>query len=239
MKNMIAKSELLSAYPWINYWTSDVSWGKCLLDDLGDFLSCIKYKNSDKFFSWVQVHKDWIAIIDQKIYLDAKLSTRIPETDGLITDQEDVCLLVSWADCMPVFLYDPQNHVIWLVHAGWKWISNKIVLKTLDRMQENFNTDISQCIVYVWPSIHSCCYPVKHQDQVQAFSSYTHSIVSRDDKLFIDLGIILRQDLLAYWVKNDNIEFSDICTCCNKNFASHHREWDKRNTSNLSFFSLV
>jgi polyphenol oxidase len=38
--------------------------------------------------------------------------------DALITDQAHVPLLLRYADCVPVLIYDPSHHAIALVHSG-------------------------------------------------------------------------------------------------------------------------
>ena len=42
------------------------------------------------------------------------------DIDGLYTDQEHVALVISFADCVPVFLADPVKRVIAAVHSGWR-----------------------------------------------------------------------------------------------------------------------
>jgi hypothetical protein len=40
--------------------------------------------------------------------------------DGLITDEPGCGLAMNYADCAPIFLYDPRKKAIGLGHAGWK-----------------------------------------------------------------------------------------------------------------------
>ncbi len=41
-------------------------------------------------------------------------------TDGLTTNQADVILTVTVADCVPIYFFDPKNKAIGLAHAGWR-----------------------------------------------------------------------------------------------------------------------
>ena len=43
-----------------------------------------------------------------------------PETDGMITDVPGICLVTSYADCVPLYFVDPVKKVIGLSHSGWK-----------------------------------------------------------------------------------------------------------------------
>jgi len=47
------------------------------------------------------------------------LDTAIPDTDGLITSSPDVPLTMNYADCTPLFFYDPVRKVCALSHGGW------------------------------------------------------------------------------------------------------------------------
>lgn len=44
----------------------------------------------------------------------------MPQADGLITNEPGCGLTMNFADCAPIFLYDPVHHAIGLGHAGWK-----------------------------------------------------------------------------------------------------------------------
>lgn len=43
-----------------------------------------------------------------------------PEADAILTDQVGISLFMRFADCVPIFLYDPVKQVIGIVHAGGK-----------------------------------------------------------------------------------------------------------------------
>ena len=43
-----------------------------------------------------------------------------PETDGMITDVPGICLVTSYADCVPLYFVDPVKKVIGLSHSGWR-----------------------------------------------------------------------------------------------------------------------
>ena len=42
-----------------------------------------------------------------------------PEGDFLITQRPFTGLGIYTADCLPIIIYDPVNHVVGLCHAGW------------------------------------------------------------------------------------------------------------------------
>ncbi len=57
--------------------------------------------------------------------------------DGLITDRPGICLVTSYADCVPLYFVDPVRKVIGLSHSGWRGTVGKIGKHTVELMQEN------------------------------------------------------------------------------------------------------
>lgn len=55
--------------------------------------------------------------------------SRLPDTDALMTDEVNICLMVLTADCVPVLLFDPKCRAIAAVHAGWRGTEANIVGK--------------------------------------------------------------------------------------------------------------
>lgn len=56
------------------------------------------------------------------------------EGDALVTNQKDLVLAISIADCYPILFHDPVNAVIGAAHAGWRGTQAKIAEHTLNEM---------------------------------------------------------------------------------------------------------
>ena len=89
-----------------------------------------------KLVSGYQTHSKNIQIIKEieKEYFE--------NTDGFITDRKDVVIFTKYADCLPVYTYDPVKEVIGLVHSGWRGTLQEIALDAVKLMAENYGTDI-------------------------------------------------------------------------------------------------
>ncbi|MFB6345032.1 MAG: polyphenol oxidase family protein [bacterium] len=59
-------------------------------------------------------------------------SSGLLQCDGLTTARSGVMLTMRTADCYPVFIRDVDSHRFGLVHAGWRGLRDKIVLKALE-----------------------------------------------------------------------------------------------------------
>jgi len=148
--------------------------------------------------------------------------TTIPDTDALITDKSNIPLAVFTADCLSIFLYDSHTCGIGLIHAGWRSLKENIIAKTVQLMQENFNTKAEDLYAGFGPAIRSCCYEVGGE-----FSDFFNPeyLIKRDNHYYLDLIGISKKQLLAQGVKDKNIFDSKICTaCCNREFFSYRKE---------------
>lgn len=238
---MTALSKLLSAFPEIDHGTSPYSPpfkkdGKLQIDQdrLFDFL---KLSKNDHLFMGIEEHTDHIAVVREDGE-EGKINL-IPDTDALVTNKRSVYLMAYSADCLPVSVYDPVKKVVAIAHAGWPGVANKIVIKTLEKMEKEFGSNRKDVLVYVGPSIRSCCYDVDDPRKTEAFKDYPGAFVQRDGTTYLDLQGILKKDLLDFGISEENIEFSDICTGCNKEgFGSYHMEREKRTVTNVSIISI-
>ena len=51
--------------------------------------------------------------------------------DGIITNTNNLCLVSSFADCIPVTLVDAKKGVIAALHSGWKGTVGNISKRVL------------------------------------------------------------------------------------------------------------
>ena len=102
-----------------------------------------------------QSHTDTIKCVD-KILDDNELN----DVDGLITDKKDVVLATRNADCILFLFYDPIKKVIANVHSGWRGTFKKIALKTVLKMQTNYNCSPDDIYCFISPCIRKCHFEV-------------------------------------------------------------------------------
>ncbi len=53
----------------------------------------------------------------------------IDSVDALATKSNDVFLTITFSDCLPIFIFDPINRAVALVHAGWRGLAGGILKK--------------------------------------------------------------------------------------------------------------
>lgn len=140
--------------------------------------------------------------------------------DALITNKSGVALGITVADCVPILLYDPIQNAIGAIHAGWKGTALAIAECTLRSMKDEFNTDAAHVFAFIGPSAGVCCYEVGEEVAVK----FENKIVPYNTKkIFIDLKKENLVQLKKVGVIAENIEVSEHCTICEKQFFHSYR----------------
>lgn len=184
-----------------------------------------------------QIHEDAIKVIDDENQGE-KLSNNVMEGfDAMITNKSGIPLITFYADCVPIYILDPVNKAIGLVHSGWRSTALHIGAKTLRKMKELYGTKSEECLAAIGPSIEKDCFEVG-EDTAEAFrQSFKHCsniIFSKGNgKYNIDLWECNKEMLIDEGVKPQNITISGLCTKCNEELFFSHRR-DKGKTGSLS-----
>ena len=82
------------------------------------------------------------------------------DVDGLITNVPGLVLATFYADCVPLYFYDPVKKVIGLSHSGWKGTVGRMGQVTISKMSEEFGCDPKNILAAIGPSICQDCYEV-------------------------------------------------------------------------------
>ncbi len=170
-----------------------------------------------------QVHSSRIVVVteSERGRGAQDLDSAIAFSDGLITDVKNLPLAILIADCLAIYFFDPTHNVIGLIHAGWRGSAEKISLKLIEIMNEHFGVRAQDLTVSFSPSIRSCCYEVGPQMK----DYFSESLREKEGKLFLDLALENKNQLLSVGVKQENIIDCEICTVCNNHeFFSYRKE---------------
>jgi YfiH family protein len=169
-----------------------------------------------------QVHGAQIARVGR-----AQRGQIIPDCDGLVTDEPEVVLLLRFADCVPLIVYDPVRHAVGVAHAGWRGTVAGIARALVRAMADAFGSRASDLIAGVGPAIGPCCYQVGPEVVAQARAAFgaTDGLFPQqaDGSYHFDLWRANQQQLAAAGV--GTIEVAGICTACRVDeFYSHRAE---------------
>ena len=140
------------------------------------------------------------------------------EADALVTDRPDTLLTVTVADCVPVFLLDPDTRVLGLAHAGWRGIAAGVIGTAIGRM-ESLGAKAARLVVHLGPAVCGDCYEVG--PEVPA------ALGIEGDPRFVDLRHSAAERLLEAGVDADALTISENCTLCDTTSFFSHRGGDR------------
>ena len=188
-------------------------------------LNSLDLDSSSIYDSW-QVHGTRVIRVDKPRDSGSPYS----KGDALLTNNHDVTLLMRFADCTPIMLYDPVKMVIGIVHSGWMGTVSKIVKLAVNDMKQFYACIPRNIIAGIGPSIGPDHYEIG-KDVVkkvkETFGDKTKLLIDRSKgKYHFNLWEANR--LLLEDCGIVNIEISGLCTACHlTDWFSHRAEHGK------------
>lgn len=191
--------------------------------------------------SWIcgeQVHGTHIAVVKAedvgKGFLDRE--SAFQNTDGLVTNVPHILLTSFYADCVPLYFFDPIQRVIGLAHAGWKGTVGQIAKAMVTTMQDSYGSTPSDIRAAIGPSIGACCYEVdehvmtKVRDTLAELGAmeYLDQVASpsmNKEKSMLNLKELNVIIMIKAGILPEFIECTTWCTSCHPNhFFSYRKE---------------
>jgi copper oxidase (laccase) domain-containing protein len=117
------------------------------------------------FITAEQVHGKAVAVIGEG---EPQRESPVPGVDGLLTQHRGLCLGIYVADCGPIYLVDPKQRAIGLVHSGRKGTELGIVKVAIETMIQCFGSQPGDLIVQLGPCIRPPHYEVDFAAQIVA-----------------------------------------------------------------------
>lgn len=159
--------------------------------------------------------------------------------DALATNVPGVTLVTFYADCVPVFLYDPSVHAGSLVHSGWRGTVLEISAAAVEAMACEYGAVPGSIQAAIGPSIGPCCFEVGEDVYSRFLQELPWSSAfcrqTKEDKWHIDLQGIIQETLVKAGLSCQNICISGLCTSCSSELFFSHRR-DHGNTGSLAAF---
>lgn len=179
---------------------------------------------------WVmgeQVHATEIQLVTEKdIGKGAKDHTStLQGVDGLITNEANVLLTAMFADCVPLYFWDPSTNWLGIAHAGWRGTVGQMAAKMVEKLKQS-GADSKTLRIAIGPAISSVAYeidqhvyeqiPMKWRNKVTVSTGISHYLF---DMQQLHYDILLEQGIDA-----KHIYRTSYCTYSNELFFSHRRD---------------
>ncbi len=201
-------------------------------------LTALEVEDRPRFMTQ-QVHSDRIFSVDANT--EKADRTVVRETDGLVTNTADSVLITYYADCVPLFFYDPVQHAGGVVHSGWKGTSKQIGMRMVEKMQALYGSNPQDILAGIGPCAGMCCYEIG-QDVIAAFE-WLENLEdflkpTREGHFKIDLKGINRHILMNAGIAEENLEVSELCTMCESELLYSYRRERPGNGLMAGIFAL-
>ncbi len=168
-----------------------------------------------------QVHSSRVVCTDRS----RPLNLPHEKADAIITDRPEITLFMRFADCVPIFLFDPMHKVVAIVHAGWKGTVNKIVSRSVEAMHDRYQTQGADILAGIGPSIGPDHYEIGADVLKRVHRAFGEDapelLFQNGDRTYLDLWKANAINLRRSGVKE--IEISGICTACRTTDWYSHR----------------
>lgn len=170
-------------------------------------------------------------------------SRDMESVDGLYTDVPGVTLVTSYADCVPLYFYDPVKQVIALAHAGWRGTVQRIGEKMTQTLCKKFGCRAQDLLAAVGPSIGPCCYQVDDvvRDAVMRHTDLLPQELLAEQgggKYLLDLWECNRRILVLSGIPDENITVGEVCTKCHPELFYSHRQMGNKRGGMVAMMSL-
>ena len=151
------------------------------------------------------------------------------EGDGMLTDRREILLVVTVADCLPIWIVDPEIEAVGLLHAGWRSTAAGIVGEALETLLAQ-GSHLNRTRLIIGPGIQKCCFEVGievietiHERYPDIAPYVLHESRRRWFADLVALNVVLAR---RYGLGRHQIHPLRICTRCNPHLFYSHRNGD-------------
>lgn len=92
------------------------------------------------------------AAMKEKLFSPGQKTVEIEDTDGLVTNQPGVGLMVQVADCQAILLFDPGRKILGMAHAGWRGLKQDVSGAVIEEMVK-LGSNPAHLLVGISPSL--------------------------------------------------------------------------------------
>ncbi|MDQ1284436.1 MAG: purine-nucleoside/S-methyl-5-thioadenosine phosphorylase / adenosine deaminase [Patescibacteria group bacterium] len=169
-------------------------------------------------------HGNVVCVIGEKhsVY-PPKIVDFNPKCDAIVTRCKKLPIGVTGADCFVIFLYDPIEQVIGIIHASYKSIEAGVIEEAVKKMCL-LGSKVKDILAVIGPGICASCYEFDTRD-TGIFNKYPDSARNlQGGKSLVDLAFIIR-----WWLDDAGVELLNmwetrICTFENTALFSQRRD---------------
>ncbi|AZK49017.1 peptidoglycan editing factor PgeF [Paenibacillus lentus] len=181
-----------------------------------------------------QVHGTHVAVVTKEDkgrgYFDREGAFQ--NTDGLVTNVPGILLTSFYADCVPLYFFDPVHQAVGLAHAGWKGTVGYIAAAVIETLEREFGSRREDVRAAIGPSIGDCCYEVDEvvMSKVRARMGEGENIAAfatpsiNPGRCMLNLKELNRIIMIKAGILPTHIECTTWCTSCHSDKFFSYRK---------------
>ena len=153
-------------------------------------------------------------------------ATALDGFDNLVTSEQDVYLWMSFADCVPIILYDAHTPAIGISHSGWRGTLAGAAGSAARRMVDEGMASPAGLSAYIGPSIGPCCYevgPEVWQPFAERWRTSVSAAARPGNRRLLDLWTAIGATLKDAGLSAERIQCAETCTADNRDRFFSHR----------------
>ncbi|HYM20229.1 MAG TPA: peptidoglycan editing factor PgeF [Candidatus Kapabacteria bacterium] len=145
----------------------------------------------------------------------------VPNSDALVTSEQNTFLVVSIADCTPILLYDPVAKIVAAVHAGWRGTEQLVTVNAV-RAMAALGARPERIYAFIGASASGEHYEVGAE--VATLFEKNHYTELPNGKCLLDIKKANRDQLLIAGLPLGQIEINPRCTITDDALHSYRRD---------------
>jgi hypothetical protein len=169
-----------------------------------------------------QVHGDEVLVVDGALARRENFPRVLLDEhyryDAMVTDREGLALVITTADCLPIFIADPTRRAVAAVHAGWRSTLKGIAAKALSALVRVYGCRPADCAAVIGPGILGCCFEVDEpvMGPLRAVRRDWETVArpARPGHWLLDLAALNARFLAEGGIPSPAIHQTGLCTAC-------------------------
>lgn len=164
------------------------------------------------------------------------------QCDGILCDNKNLMPVITVADCVPIYFFEPESGAFGVLHSGWK--GTGIIAKAVEMLESAYGAKSENILIAIGPHIRECCYIIDEERAMHFANNFSGSCILEYDKnaenskcikwnnngakqfrLSLEkanLSIMKRLN-----IPDENITLLQDCTCCKEIYGSNRRQTSK------------
>jgi len=150
------------------------------------------------------------------------LDDAIPDCDALLTSEPEVPLLLTFADCAPVAVYDPEVPALAAIHASWRGLLAGVVGRAVRALVSELGAKPERCRAFVLPRIGPSHLRLPAEVVAEFRRRWPRSALPDGERVSLAGAVV--SEILRLGLERGNIFVSRLCTFCGRRlFFSERR----------------